>query len=117
MRPRSAGGLFALLAAVLWLLDAVLATIAAVVGAWSYRALELGATGEAAIALVRAVLTIVFVLLARPASRSDARVSGVLLVVLALAEWLIVHATDHVVGLLATLLTLLGGVLYLVDPD
>jgi hypothetical protein len=117
MRPRNVGRAFALLAVVLWFVELLLDGIGSLSSALGGRAGGADAFGEALLAGVLGVLTLGFTVMGSSRGRSEARVAGVLFVVLALAEWLIVRAAAPVVGLLATLLTLLAGVLYLLDVE
>ncbi|MGI0053639.1 MAG: hypothetical protein ACRECR_05220 [Thermoplasmata archaeon] len=114
MTPRGFARIFGILAAGLLVLYAITAFLGAIVvgilGHHGAGALAI----VSVLALVYAALTLIFTFMASHRSEG-ALAGGVVLVVLALSEWAIVPTGSDLLGGLALVLTLLAGILFVID--
>jgi hypothetical protein len=112
---RVLGLVFGLLAAALLALAALISAIlgiVALVGAGVPYGLSSGAT--AIVEFVLAILTALFAVLGAQREREFALPGGIVLIVLALAEWFVFDFGHHLLVLLAGLFSIVAGLLFAV---
>jgi hypothetical protein len=111
---RRLGMILGLLGAALIVLDGVLRAIAGtiilVIGSQGHA---LGLWAQAILLLVVGFLMGFFALLGRSRGSDRSLTSGVVLVVLVIAGWLVLGLTNGILSLVGSLLVLVGGILFL----
>jgi hypothetical protein len=112
---RGIASIFGFLGAALLLLDSLILLVSGVFYlAVSHGARALGAFDSGIVLFVIGLVVAFFSVIGRRHTRDNSVVAGIVLVILALAGWLVLGLTSGVLALLGTVFVLIAGVVFLV---